>query len=80
MRFIPTRPALTGLALALAGGVLTGSTSPTPVSDRVASSSAQASLAAKKTIVFLAGPKDHGRPGNGRHEYEKDLRSLAGFL
>jgi type 1 glutamine amidotransferase len=34
----------------------------------------------KKTIVFLAGPKDHGRPGNGRHEYEKDLRALAGYL
>jgi hypothetical protein len=29
-------------------------------------------------IVFLAGPKDHGRPG--RHEYEKDLRLLAGSL
>jgi hypothetical protein len=29
----------------------------------------------KTTIVFLAGPKDHGRPG--RHEYEKDLRVLA---
>jgi type 1 glutamine amidotransferase len=26
-------------------------------------------------IVFLAGPKDHGRPG--RHEYERDLRVLA---
>jgi type 1 glutamine amidotransferase len=29
-------------------------------------------------IVFLAGPKDHGRPG--RHEYEKDLRVLANGL
>jgi type 1 glutamine amidotransferase len=28
--------------------------------------------------VFLAGPKDHGRPG--RHEYEKDLRLLAAAL
>jgi type 1 glutamine amidotransferase len=28
-----------------------------------------------KTIIFLAGPKDHGIPG--RHEYEKDLRVLA---
>lgn len=26
-------------------------------------------------IIFLAGPKDHGRPG--RHEHEKDLRALA---
>lgn len=77
MRLIPTRPALTGLALA--GGVLAGSTSPTPARHQVASSAAQAA-AAKKPIVFLAGPKDHGRPGNGRHEYEKDLRSLAGFL
>lgn len=28
-----------------------------------------------KTILFLAGPKDHGMPG--RHEHEKDLRVLA---
>jgi hypothetical protein len=35
---------------------------------------------AKKTIVFLAGPKDHGPLNNGRHEYEKDLRALAGYL
>lgn len=28
-----------------------------------------------KKIVFIAGPKDHGRPG--RHEHEKDLRALA---
>ena len=33
---------------------------------------------AKKKIVFLAGPKDHGVPG--RHEYEKDLRILAHCL
>jgi len=31
-----------------------------------------------KTILFLAGPKDHGVPG--RHEYEKDLRTLARCL
>jgi len=31
-----------------------------------------------KKIVFLAGPKDHGMPG--RHEYEKDLRTLARCL
>jgi hypothetical protein len=29
-------------------------------------------------IVFLAGPRDHGRAG--RHEYEKDLRALARCL
>ncbi|HEX2759308.1 MAG TPA: hypothetical protein VHM27_02295 [Rhizomicrobium sp.] len=34
--------------------------------------------AAPKTIVFLAGPKEHGAPG--RHEYEKDLRELAWSL
>jgi len=34
--------------------------------------------AQNKTIVFLAGPKDHGVPG--RHEYEKDLRVLAQCL
>jgi type 1 glutamine amidotransferase len=35
---------------------------------------------AKRKIVFLAGPKDHGRINNGRHEYEKDLRALAALL
>src|SRR6266851_3968207 len=30
----------------------------------------------QKTIVFVAGPKDHGRIGNARHEYEKDLTVL----
>lgn len=34
--------------------------------------------AAPTKILFLAGPKDHGRPG--RHEYEKDLRLLAACL
>ena len=29
-----------------------------------------------KTIVFVSGPKDHGRMGNARHEYEKDLAVL----
>jgi hypothetical protein len=33
---------------------------------------------AGKTILFLAGPKDHGIAG--RHEYEKDLRTLAQCL
>lgn len=28
-----------------------------------------------KKILFLSGPKDHGAPG--RHEYERDLRTLA---
>jgi hypothetical protein len=31
--------------------------------------------AQNKKIIFVAGPKDHGAPG--RHEYEKDLRTLA---
>lgn len=35
-------------------------------------------LAQSHEVVFLAGPKDHGRPG--RHEYEKDLRALAWSL
>ena len=35
-----------------------------------------ASAAAEtKKILFLAGPRDHGGPG--RHEYERDLRTLA---
>src|SRR5262245_38085736 len=29
-----------------------------------------------KTIVFVSGPKDHGRMGNARHEYQKDLAVL----
>jgi type 1 glutamine amidotransferase len=39
--------------------------------------SARAPSAAKK-ILFLAGPRDHGAPG--RHEYERDLRTLAQSL
>src|ERR1043165_163394 len=29
-------------------------------------------------ILFLAGPRDHGLPG--RHEYERDLKTLASSL
>ena len=37
---------------------------------------ADAAQGARKTkILFLAGPRDHGAPG--RHEYERDLRTLA---
>ena len=36
------------------------------------------SLAEGKKILFLAGPRDHGAPG--RHEYERDLRTLAQSL
>ncbi len=32
-------------------------------------------VADTKKILFLAGPRDHGGPG--RHEYERDLRTLA---
>src|SRR3954468_10759596 len=35
-------------------------------------------LADTKKILFLAGPRDHGMPG--RHEYERDLRTLAQSL
>jgi len=31
-----------------------------------------------KKVLFLAGPRDHGAPG--RHEYERDLRTLAQSL
>ena len=31
-----------------------------------------------KKILFLAGPRDHGMPG--RHEYERDLKTLAQSL
>jgi len=31
-----------------------------------------------KKILFLAGPRDHGMPG--RHEYERDLKTLAASL
>ena len=36
---------------------------------------APAVAAETKKILFLAGPRDHGGPG--RHEYERDLRTLA---
>ncbi len=39
---------------------------------------ASAAHAETTKIIFLAGPKDHGKPG--RHEYEKDLRLLASCL
>jgi type 1 glutamine amidotransferase len=39
---------------------------------------AVAETVAPRTIIFLAGPKDHGVPG--RHEHEKDLRVLANCL
>jgi type 1 glutamine amidotransferase len=69
MRPLDVLPAVVLTAIGLAGAALAASTP--------ASASPQPP---KKKIVFLAGPKDHGRPGNGRHEYEKDLRALAGFL
>jgi hypothetical protein len=60
---------ITALTLAIvAGAVLAAQPASTPTAG------------AGKTIVFLAGPKDHGRPDNGRHEYEKDLRALARYL
>ena len=34
-----------------------------------------AAQSADKKILFLAGPRDHGAPG--RHEYERDLKTLA---
>jgi hypothetical protein len=36
---------------------------------------APAAFAEPHKILFLAGPRDHGGPG--RHEYERDLRTLA---
>lgn len=53
---------------------------PMAASAQAAPAAAPAPQGGKKKIVFLAGPKDHGRPGNGRHEYEKDLRALAQYL
>lgn len=41
-------------------------------------STVTAASAGGTQILFLAGPKDHGRPG--RHEYERDLRVLAHCL
>jgi len=35
-------------------------------------------LAQGKKVLFLAGPRDHGFPG--RHEYERDLKTLAASL
>ena len=36
---------------------------------------ASGAIAESHKILFLAGPRDHGAPG--RHEYERDLRTLA---
>jgi len=36
------------------------------------------SFAEGKKVLFLAGPRDHGAPG--RHEYERDLRTLSQSL
>jgi type 1 glutamine amidotransferase len=41
-------------------------------------SAAQGASAEAKKILFLAGPRDHGFPG--RHEYERDLKTLAASL
>jgi hypothetical protein len=38
----------------------------------------QGAVADAKKILFLAGPRDHGFPG--RHEYERDLKTLATSL
>jgi hypothetical protein len=38
----------------------------------------QGAFADSKKILFLAGPRDHGFPG--RHEYERDLKTLAASL
>jgi type 1 glutamine amidotransferase len=95
MRPAHIRLAQRGLALAAALAVtgLAGAVRPSsalaqnaasqPAASQPAAGQAAASQtgpSAKKKIVFLAGPKDHGRPGNGRHEYEKDLRDLAAYL
>lgn len=37
--------------------------------------SSAAAETAQKKILFLAGPRDHGMPG--RHEYERDLKTLS---
>lgn len=37
-----------------------------------------AAAADTKKVLFLAGPRDHGAPG--RHEYERDLKTLAQSL
>lgn len=67
------------VALAVTGLAAAALLAPAPALAQPAKT-AQAAPAGKKKIVFLAGPKDHGRPGNGRHEYEKDLRDLARYL
>jgi hypothetical protein len=41
-------------------------------------SASSPAAAQEKKILFLAGPRDHGAPG--RHEYERDLRTLAQSL
>jgi len=64
--FIRTCSRLFGLPLTVAIAAL------------VAMATPRAQAPAGKTILFLAGPKDHGIPG--RHEYEQDLRTLSQCL
>jgi type 1 glutamine amidotransferase len=63
------------LAVAFAGVLVTG---PAPVSGQTPTPTSTPTQTHTKKIIFLASPKDHGRPG--RHEYEKDLRALAKSL
>lgn len=72
-RFGRSSIGLFGLSLLL----LLGSGPRAIAQERGAGGAATASEAPPR-IIFLAGPKDHGRPG--RHEYEKDLRALAWSL
>src|SRR5690242_14711581 len=44
----------------------------------LAHTAAAQSPAATRKILFLAGPRDHGFPG--RHEYERDLKTLSQSL
>jgi type 1 glutamine amidotransferase len=41
----------------------------------LSASYSSSAFAESKKILFLAGPRDHGIPG--RHEYERDLKTLA---
>jgi type 1 glutamine amidotransferase len=94
MRFSRLVPASAGLVLALASAALmVAAQTPAPQAPAPQAPAPAAAAptvkavpgqniapGAKRKIVFLAGPKDHGRINNGRHEYEKDLRALAAYL
>lgn len=73
-------PSPTSAVTPTAAGASAAQVQPSPAKAPPATPGQDIAPGARRKIVFLAGPKDHGRINNGRHEYEKDLRALAAYL